>query len=122
MTERVFTTVLAISIVLLGILLNKYIEPILPERKKAISYMKKFFFFTGKYIFPICFLIFIFIKADFDKFFVFNVCLMFSYILFNIIIDLLNKNRKLIYEALKLIKTRFEIVDNEISDKTKEKN
>jgi len=121
MSEYVQPLIIGVVIILLNLLVRVYVEPKMPEKKKAISYIKNLFFFAIKYILPICLLIFMFIRLEFDKFFVFNVCFLFSSIFFNIIMDIFNKYRKLFSYALELIKEKLEFMDIEITDNKKEK-
>jgi len=110
MSEYVQPLIIGVVIILLNLLVRVYVEPKMPEKKKAISYIKNLFFFAIKYILPICLLIFMFIRLEFDKFFVFN-----------IIMDIFNKYRKLFSYALELIKEKLEFMDIEITDNKKEK-
>jgi len=56
-------------------------------QKKLNSYIKKFLFFTLRYISPTSVLIFVFINDDFNKWFILKVILLFGVLLFSIASD-----------------------------------
>lgn len=114
-------TVLAIF----NLILRKYVEPIMPEKKKANSIIKKFLILAFKYILPSLFLIYIFIEFEFNKYFILLFCFVFGILLFNIIFEYENyvykkrkSNEKSMFEQIgeiqdklsrKYAKTNFEI-------------
>ena len=79
---------------------NKYLEPMWPEKNKMISGMKKLLRFTARYVIPIFFLIYVFWKTDFDKYFIFNVVFMSCVIIYRIINDFILKLKLNIYNIL----------------------
>lgn len=70
----------ALIVLILGIISRKYIEPNMPEQKKILLYIKKLFSFFFEYVLAIIVLILEVIYADFDKFFVLAVCILFSHL------------------------------------------
>jgi hypothetical protein len=71
-------------------LLGKYI----PDKKKLNSYIIKFLLFSFRYVLPTYFLIISFFNSDpIDKYFVFKISIFTTVLFFNIIIDLLQKQR-----------------------------
>ncbi len=71
-------------------LLGKYI----PDKKKLNSYIIKFFLFSFRYVLPTYFLITSFLNNEaIDKFFVFKISIYTTVLFFNVLIDLLQKQR-----------------------------
>lgn len=64
-----------------------------PDTKKLISKTMKFLLFILRYILPIVFIIYFFIKEDFNKLFVFVISIMLTILAVNLVIDM---NRMLI--------------------------
>ncbi|WP_100616362.1 hypothetical protein [Confluentibacter citreus] len=91
MDKIVTGLIVGIIILILNILVRKYIDPIMPDKKKAVSYMKKFLLFNMKYTLTIFLLIYFFISLEFNKLFVLIISLYLSIIFFNIIIDFTSK-------------------------------
>lgn len=121
--EKILIGVASGSIVLiLSILSRKYLEPIMPEKKKANSIIKKFLVLAFKYILPIIFLIYIFIEFEFNKYFILLFCLVFGILLFNIFFEYENY----IYKKRKCNeKTTFEKmaeIQDELSNKFEKTN
>jgi len=91
MYEKIFIGLsVGIIVLILNLLARKYIEPIMPDKKKAISYAKKFLAFNLKYSLNVYFLIDLAIKLEFNKSFVISTCFFFAIILFNLVIDYVN--------------------------------
>ena len=91
MYEKIFIGLsVGIIVLILNLLSRKYIEPIMPDKKKAISYAKKFLAFNLKYCLNVYFLIDLTIKLEFNKSFVISTCFFFTIILFNLVIDYVN--------------------------------
>jgi len=95
MDKIVYGLIVGIIILILNILVRKYIDPIMPDKKKAISFIKKFFLFNIKYTLSICFLVYFFISLEFNKLFVLIISLYFSIITFNIVIDFISRISRL---------------------------
>ena len=102
--------IVGILMLILNIVVRKYIDPIMPDKKKAISYIKKFLAFNFKYTFNIVFMIYFFIDLEFNKFFVLIICFYITLITFNIIIDIIfklsdlsDRIRKLHWETIEMI-------------------
>lgn len=86
---------LSIATIILSVLSRKYFEPILPDKKKAASYIKKFFRFTTLYIVPIVLIILIyFVTENVNKLFVISNCMLFSVLFFNLILDTISMKFK----------------------------
>ena len=107
--EKILIGVASGSIVLiLSILSRKYLEPIMPEKKKANSIIKKFLLLALKYILPIIFLTYIFIEFDFNKYFILLFCFVFGILLFNIFLDIkLNFHKQITIEINRSIRQAF---------------
>ena len=91
MYEKIFIGLsVGIIVLILNLLSRKYIEPIMPDKKKAVSYAKKFLAFNLKYSLNVYFLIDLTIKLEFNKSFVISTCFFFTIILFNLVIDYVN--------------------------------
>ena len=90
MSETTFRIILILVSVIISLLSRKYIEPILPERKKAISYIKKFLFFVFTYVLNIALMIYFFITLEFNKYFILVMFFYFGLILKFIITDSIN--------------------------------
>ena len=86
-TDRIIIGVIVgITLALFNLILKKYIEPIIPERKKAISYIRKFLFFTLKYTLNIGSMAYFFITLEFNKYFIL-VMLFYFGIIINVFIE-----------------------------------
>ena len=90
MSENTIRILLILVSTVISLLSRKYIEPILPERKKAISYIKKFLFFIVTYVLNIGLLIYFFITLEFNKYFILIILFYFGLILKFIITDSIN--------------------------------
>lgn len=84
--------IVGVTIALFNLFLRKYVEPIIPEKKKAISYIKKFFSFNLKYTVNIIFLILHFNNSEFNKKFILLTCVFFGIIFFNLTTDIIFMN------------------------------
>ena len=93
MTETTTRILLILATAVISLLSRKYIEPILPERKKAISLIKNFFIFNLRYTLNISLLIYFFITVEFNKYFILIICFYFGIIIFNITSDYVNNYR-----------------------------
>jgi hypothetical protein len=96
--ETIISISVGVVLIILNLLVRAYVDPIMPEKKKAISFIKKFLSFNLKYILPIIFLIYIFIDFEFNKYFILLFCLVFGILLFNIVFEYENyiyRKRKL---------------------------
>ena len=92
----------AVVSVVLTIILSIYAKEHIPNTKTLNSYIRKFLFFTFRYILPISILIFVFIYDDFDKLFMTKILIIFSVLIFGIIGDVVGYCRSL-HEMNKLI-------------------
>ena len=92
MSEKIIEgLIVGVVVIVLSLLVRIYVDPIMPEKKKAISSMKKFFLFNVKYTLNMFFLIYFFITFEFNKYFILMICFYFGIFIFNITIDVLNK-------------------------------
>ncbi|APZ47397.1 hypothetical protein BW723_14380 [Polaribacter reichenbachii] len=90
MSENTIRILLILVSTAISLLSRKYIEPILPERKKAISYIKKFLFFVFTYVLNIGLMIYFFITLEFNKYFILVMLFYFGLIFKFIITDSIN--------------------------------
>jgi hypothetical protein len=108
-----------IGLIVLELIVVKIVEPYIPERKKLISYIKKFFFLPTRYIFPITFIILLMTKAEVvDKWFVFILASSFTVLLGNLFIDLFSKYTEHLIETekdiLEMRKQNLEVHQNQL--------
>ncbi|AJR04830.1 hypothetical protein [Siansivirga zeaxanthinifaciens] len=84
--------IVGIIILALNVLSRKYIEPTMPDKKKAISYIKKYLSFSFKYVLYVFAIIYSFIFLEFNKLFILINCVCFCGIIFNITMDIITSN------------------------------
>jgi hypothetical protein len=73
-------------------IIDKVFKAYKPAIKKAISVIKKFLVFALRYICPALYITFLLIKTtDVDKYFVFNLAILCSTLVLNIVIDVNNQ-------------------------------
>jgi len=80
--QQITSTIVYIVIWLISafatLIFRKIFEPYIPERKKLISYIKKFLFLIAAYILPIGVIVYLMIKTvTVDKHFVFSITFSF---------------------------------------------
>ena len=92
----------AIFSVVLTIILSIYAKEHIPNTKTLNSYIRKFLFFTFRYILPISVLIFVFIHDDFNKLFIIKVLILTSVLIIGVLGDVVGCCRSL-HEMNKLI-------------------
>jgi hypothetical protein len=100
MNDTTINILLMVGTAVISLFSRKYIEPILPERKKAISYIKKFLIFNLQYSLNVFILIYFFIELEFNKYFVLIISFFIGIILYNIINDYRNKILKIHWDTL----------------------
>ncbi len=93
-TDRIIIGVtVGITLSLFNLILKKYVEPIIPEKKKAISYIRKFLFFNLKYTLNIGFMVYFFITLEFNKYFILVMLFYFGILIKSIIEDSISNYR-----------------------------
>lgn len=101
--ENILIAVISgIIILVLNTLTRKYIEPIMPDRKKAISLTKKYLVLYLKYGLPFMVISWAYFEMEFNKFFIIVICFNFSVIVFNIATDYFNILAELLVKYYKL--------------------
>ncbi len=117
------TIITAIIIALVSSFSRSFFDKIFKEKnpdwEKLISNVKKFFLLILRYVFPIMYLIYVFIFADFDKLFIITNAILISLLFSNMLLDGisivksdLNKSIETISRAMKLMIDNHENGDN----------
>lgn len=81
--------VISIGSVAIGTYLTIYIKDKNPDIKKLNSYIKKYLFFTLKYVVPISEIILLSIISDFNKIYFLTISFLFSYLVFAALYDII---------------------------------
>lgn len=89
-----------VTTALIAIIAKKYIEPILPDRKKVIDSIKYILFFVLKYVLPICLIIYSTINDAFDKFYVLSMTWYFGILVFQFTNDFVRSNNNKLIDIL----------------------
>jgi hypothetical protein len=109
---QIISTVVTLLIsTLLSTLLRRVFELYIPDKNTMSSYIKNFLYLSLRYLLPATLIIWAFIFDSIDKFFIFKISFFMCAIFFNLIIDLLKKQRDLFERVLTIVEKNS--TDNE---------
>jgi hypothetical protein len=122
LNEMLNNPILAPIWAILGVVFNKILEAIIPDMKNISSYIKKYLLWAYLYVFPISMVILLMIFADFNKFFILNMIVYGTSVMFNYLLDLNTSNFRMIGQMASELKaykdSQTEIVEGlQIHDK-----